>query len=136
MIDKFVGEGSEKKKDQEEETETSRERAAEFARLLFESFDKNLPETRAPGTTPTSLSLDHLALKGGREHENKNLCPIQIEDIVNSHFVEVDNNETTTTKIKSKPYSKKDIDRVSREQLVTLLGRRVRRRVNSEKKQN
>ena len=90
-----------------------RERAAEFARLLFESFDKDLPETRAPGTTPASLSLDHLAQKGGREHADENLCPIKIEDDVDSHFVENDDDETTTTKIKSKPYSKKDIDRVS-----------------------
>jgi hypothetical protein len=46
----------------------------------------------------------------------------------------IDNDETTFAKIKLKPYSKKDIDRVSREPLVTLvLGRRVRRRVNSRR---
>jgi hypothetical protein len=109
-----------------------RDRAAKFAQLLFESFDKDLPKARAPGRTPNLLSLDHLAQKGGREYADRNLCPIKIEDDVDSHFVEIDNDETTaSTKIKSKPYSKKDIDRVSREQLVTLLGRRVQRRVNS-----
>ncbi len=64
--EKFVGEGAEKKNDEEEENESSRERAAKFAQLLFKSFDKDLPEAKAPGTTPNSLSLDHLAHKGGR----------------------------------------------------------------------
>jgi hypothetical protein len=67
-------------------------------------MNKDLPEATA-GTDPKSLTLDHLAyprVDKNTQINNINLCPIQLEDNGDGHFLEVENDDKDSNK-KPKP---------------------------------
>ena len=133
------GESTDRSDSNEEDDEATRERAAQFAEDLFNSITTAEQEDQnCEQSNPSSIRIDNLLNKAGAEHSTKHLCTID-NNASNSddaiHFLEIDNTSTananSTTGNSSNGQYTIDYSTVSRERLVTLLGRRVRRRVNA-----
>lgn len=121
-----------------EEDEALHERASEFAENLFDVLRENndTDSSNQNSINPSSIRIDNLLVgKAGNKEHTLNLCKIDnIMKECHNFLVEVcniNNRDNAQSCRDSNQQYIIDSNPISRERLVTLLGRRVRRRLHS-----